>query len=168
MESCVNYVGVKLNSASPALLRHVSGLTAPVAERIAAYRSEIGGFTSRSQLKEIKGLGAKTFEQCWISADCQGTDPWTTLRSIPVISFSPQILKLIGYETKDLNTSLPEIRAKLKDLDPKQLPLHSTLANPPSGISWTLWLSQAGIPGMNCRPHSLEGMCWKFPICARE
>lgn len=123
VESCVNYVGVELNSASPALLRHVSGLTAPVAERIAAYRSEIGGFTSRSQLKEIKGLGAKTFEQCaGFLRIAQGTDPLDNTAVHPEsYPLARQILKLIGYETKDLNTSLPEIRAKLKDLDPKAI-----------------------------------------------
>ena len=123
VESCVNYVGVELNSASPALLRHVSGLTAPVAERIAAYRSEIGGFTSRSQLKEIKGLGAKTFEQCaGFLRIAHVTDPLDNTAVHPEsYPLARQILKLIGYETKDLNTSLPEIRAKLKDLDPKAI-----------------------------------------------
>lgn len=121
VESCVNYVGVELNSASPALLRHVSGLTAPVAERISAYRSEIGGFTSREQLKEIKGLGAKTFEQCaGFLRIAQSTDPLDNTAVHPEsYPLARQILRLIGYETQDLNTSLPEIRAKLKTLDPK-------------------------------------------------
>lgn len=61
--SCVNKVGVDLNTASPYLLSYVSGLGEKLAENIVAYRSEIGGFTSRSQLKKVPRLGEKAFEQ---------------------------------------------------------------------------------------------------------
>ncbi|HRO76814.1 MAG TPA: helix-hairpin-helix domain-containing protein, partial [Crocinitomicaceae bacterium] len=62
--SSVNAVGVELNTASPYLLSYVSGLNATTAENIVEYRSEIGGFTSRQQLKKVKRLGDKAFEQC--------------------------------------------------------------------------------------------------------
>lgn len=62
--SCVNLVGVNLNTASPHLLSYVSGLNEGVARQIVAHRQEIGKFTSREQLKKVKRLGAKTFEQC--------------------------------------------------------------------------------------------------------
>lgn len=62
--SAVNAVGVELNTASPYLLSYVSGLSATTAENIVEYRSEIGGFTSRQQLKKVKRLGDKAFEQC--------------------------------------------------------------------------------------------------------
>lgn len=62
--SSVNAVGVELNTASPYLLSYVSGLNTTTAENIIEYRSEIGGFTSRQQLKKVKRLGDKAFEQC--------------------------------------------------------------------------------------------------------
>ncbi|MDX9973905.1 MAG: Tex-like N-terminal domain-containing protein [FCB group bacterium] len=62
--SCVNHVGVDLNSASFALLRYVSGIQANTATNIVAHRTKIGGFTSRKQLMEVDGIGPKVFEQC--------------------------------------------------------------------------------------------------------
>lgn len=63
VESCVNYVGVDVNSASPALLRYVSGLNALTARRIYEYRREHGPFRSRAALKEVPGIGEATFVQ---------------------------------------------------------------------------------------------------------
>ena len=62
--SCVNGVGVELNTASAPLLERVSGLTPTLAKSIVEWRDENGKFTSREQLKKVKGLGPKTFEQC--------------------------------------------------------------------------------------------------------
>ena len=64
VEDCVNAVGVDLNTASPSLLRRVSGLTAATAKNIAAYREENGAFTSRAQLLKVPKLGPKAYEQC--------------------------------------------------------------------------------------------------------
>ncbi len=64
VEGCVNSVGVDLNTASAPLLRRVAGLTAATAKNIVAYREEAGAFTSRAQLKKVKGLGPKAYEQC--------------------------------------------------------------------------------------------------------
>ena len=63
VESSVNQVGVNLNTASKYLLKYVSGIGDKLAERILQYRSENGQFTSREELKNIKGLGKKAFEQ---------------------------------------------------------------------------------------------------------
>lgn len=62
--SCVNAVGVNLNTASPYLLSYVSGIGPALAANIISYRNQIGGFTSREQLKKVPRLGAKAFEQC--------------------------------------------------------------------------------------------------------
>ena len=62
--SCVNGVGVELNTASAPLLERVSGLTPALAQAIVAWRDENGKFESREQLKKVKGLGPKAFEQC--------------------------------------------------------------------------------------------------------
>jgi uncharacterized protein len=63
IESCVNHVGVDLNTASWALLRYVAGVTERTALNIVAYRDQHGKFRSRSQLNKVPGIGAKTFEQ---------------------------------------------------------------------------------------------------------
>ena len=61
--SCVNFAGVDVNSASPQLLRHVSGVTARIADNIVAWRAAHGPFTSRQQLLKVPGLGPATFVQ---------------------------------------------------------------------------------------------------------
>lgn len=64
VESCVNSVGVNLNTASPYLLSYVSGIGGALAANIVAYRAQNGGFKSRSELKKVPRLGEKAFEQC--------------------------------------------------------------------------------------------------------
>ena len=64
VESCVNSVGVNLNTASSYLLSYVSGIGPSLAENIVEYRSENGAYTSRKQLLKVKRLGEKVFEQC--------------------------------------------------------------------------------------------------------
>ena len=64
VEDCVNNVGADLNTASPSLLSHISGLSSAVCKNIVAYREENGSFTSRSELKKVPKLGPKAFEQC--------------------------------------------------------------------------------------------------------
>jgi len=64
VEDCVNAVGADVNTASPALLEHISGVNAGLAKSIAAYREENGAFPSRAALKKVPKLGAKAFEQC--------------------------------------------------------------------------------------------------------
>jgi protein Tex len=61
--SCVNFAGVEVNSASAALLKHVSGITARVAKAIFNYREEHGPFKSRAELQKVPGLGPATFVQ---------------------------------------------------------------------------------------------------------
>jgi uncharacterized protein len=63
VESCVNYVGVDLNTASPALLRYVSGLNQLTARRLFDYRAQHGPFRSREQLKDVPGFGESAFVQ---------------------------------------------------------------------------------------------------------
>ena len=64
VESCVNAVGVNLNTASKHLLSYVSGIGPSIAENIVSYRAENGAFKSRKQLLKVPRLGAKAFEQC--------------------------------------------------------------------------------------------------------
>lgn len=64
VESCVNSVGVNLNTASPYLLAYVSGIGPGLAGNIVAWRTENGAFKTRDELKNVPRLGAKAFEQC--------------------------------------------------------------------------------------------------------
>jgi uncharacterized protein len=63
VEDCVNAVGVDVNTASPALLARISGLSLTLAENIVRHRDQNGAFASRDELKKVPRLGAKTFEQ---------------------------------------------------------------------------------------------------------
>jgi uncharacterized protein len=64
VEICVNKVGVDVNTASPSLLSYVSGLNKKTAQAIVAQREAAGGFAAREELRKVKGLGDKTFQQC--------------------------------------------------------------------------------------------------------
>lgn len=64
VEDCVNSVGVDLNTASPALLRYVAGVSPTVAKNIVAFRDEHGAFASREQLRKVPRLGPATYTQC--------------------------------------------------------------------------------------------------------
>lgn len=63
VESCVNYVGVDLNTASPHLLQYVAGINRRAAQEMVKYRLEKGPFQQRGEIRKIKGVGPKTFEQ---------------------------------------------------------------------------------------------------------
>ena len=64
VEDCVNSVGVDLNTASASLLSYISGVNSGIAKNIVAYREENGAFKTRKELKKVKKLGDKAFEQC--------------------------------------------------------------------------------------------------------
>ncbi len=64
VETCVNRVGVDLNTASPSLLSYVAGITGTIAKNIVSYREQIGHFDNRRQLLKVPKLGPKAFEQC--------------------------------------------------------------------------------------------------------
>ena len=64
VESVVNHVGVELNTASPAILQHIAGISSTMAKTMVAFRQENGGFTSRKQLLKVPRLGPAAFTQC--------------------------------------------------------------------------------------------------------
>jgi uncharacterized protein len=64
VESCVNYVGVDLNTASVSLLNYVSGLNKRIAKNLIKHREKIGKFYNRKEILEVSGIGEKAFEQC--------------------------------------------------------------------------------------------------------
>jgi uncharacterized protein len=108
IEDCVNNVGVDLNTASSKLLEYVSGLTKQVSKRIVATRKDKGPFTSRKQLKDIKGLGAKTFEQCaGFLKIREATNPLDTTFVHPEsYKLSKQILETVKCTPNDIIDSV--------------------------------------------------------------
>ncbi|MFZ5829842.1 MAG: Tex-like N-terminal domain-containing protein [Planctomycetota bacterium] len=104
VESCVNYVGVEVNTASPALLRYVSGLNQLTARRVYEYRCEHGPFRNRQQLRDVPGFGEATFVQAAGFLKIAGGDnpldaTWIHPESYPV---AEQLLSRLGGTTADL------------------------------------------------------------------
>ena len=102
--SCVNQVGVDLNTASVPLLRYVSGVQYGTAQNIVTRRNELGGFKNREQLLEVDGIGPKVFEQC--AGFLRIRDAENVLDSTAIHPESyvivEQIAKGLSSETKDL------------------------------------------------------------------
>lgn len=102
--SCVNTVGVDLNTASPYLLSYVSGLGPTLAENIVAYRTENGGIKSRDELKKVKRLGDKAFEQA--AGFLRVRDAENPLDNSSV---HPESYKLVSSMAKKLNVDIKEM-----------------------------------------------------------
>lgn len=121
VETAVNQVGVNLNTASATLLRHISGLTKTTAQNIVNFREEHGLFANRKQLKEVKRLGPKAYEQ---SAgflripngeelfDNTGIHPETYKET-------EQILEIVGITKDELGTD--EVRETLGEIDHRKV-----------------------------------------------
>jgi protein Tex len=117
VESCVNYVGVDLNTASKELLVFVSGITPSVANNIVMYRHQNGAFKNRKQLLKVAKLGAKAFEQC--AGFLRIRDGENPLDNTAV---HPESYSVVKAMATDLNVSLTEInqaRDRLKSLNLK-------------------------------------------------
>ncbi|HHY16354.1 MAG TPA: RNA-binding transcriptional accessory protein [Firmicutes bacterium] len=147
VESCVNHVGVELNTASGALLRYVSGLSARVANEVVNYRLTNGTFQSRAELKKVKGLGPKTFEQAaGFLRIADGNRPLDNTAVHPEsYPLAVKILAEIDYEEQDLTDrqTLETIRQKLKKLDAKKI-AHTLQAGEPTVRDIIAALGQPG------------------------
>jgi uncharacterized protein len=104
VESCVNQVGVSLNTASAYLLRYVSGLGPQLAGNIVAYRTQNGPFTSRDQLKKVARLGPKAFEQCAGFLRIDGAK-----NPLDNSAVHPERYELVGQMAKDMNSNVSEL-----------------------------------------------------------
>lgn len=104
VEDCVNSVGVDLNTASAALLTHISGLNATVAKNVVQYREEKGCFKSRTELKKVKRLGAKAYEQCAGFLRIPGGKNILDNTSVHPESYTSakKLLQLFGYKQSDI------------------------------------------------------------------
>ncbi len=116
--SCVNQVGVNINTASKHLLSYVSGIGGTLADNIIKYRTEIGKFSNRNQLLKVPRLGGKAFEQC--AGFLRINDAENPLDNSAV---HPEVYGLVQQMAKDKNvniTSLIGNEAVLKTIEPKQ------------------------------------------------
>ncbi|MDR3289647.1 MAG: RNA-binding transcriptional accessory protein [Peptococcaceae bacterium] len=123
VESCVNAVGVDVNTASVSLLQYVAGLKPSIAKNIVGWREKNGKFRCREELKKIPRLGEQTYIQCaGFIRLAAGENP---LENTPVhpesYELARQILAKAGYEAADLPTRSEEIRGVLAELDPEAL-----------------------------------------------
>ena len=116
IESAVNHVGVDLNTASAALLRHIAGINATTAKNIIAYRNEHGVFTSRRQLLKVPRLGPAAFTQC--AGFLRIHDAKSPLDNTPVhpesYVLAEKILQKLGFTLQDLRAPEQLERMKLK------------------------------------------------------
>ena len=125
IESAVNHVGVELNTASPALLKHIAGINATIAKNIVAYRNENGAFKSRRELLKVARLGNAAFTQCAGFLRIAGGE--FPLDNTPV---HPESYPLAEAVLEKLNASLDMLtdkkqlellQAKIKLADPEKL-----------------------------------------------
>ena len=125
VERVVNHVGVDLNTASPALLRHVAGITAATAGNIVAWRNANGRFTGRRQLLKVPRLGPAAFTQCaGFLRIHNGKSP---LDDTPVhpesYDLAKKILEKLGFGLEDLKDreKLARLAARRKQVDEARL-----------------------------------------------
>ncbi|SUP44856.1 Tex family protein [Veillonella criceti] len=107
VETVVNHVGVELNTASPAILQHVAGISSAVANNIVAYRKDNGTFHNRKELLKVKRLGPAAFTQC--AGFLRIKDSQNPLDNTPV---HPESYELAETIIKDLGFSLTQLNDK--------------------------------------------------------
>ncbi|MEO5926039.1 MAG: Tex family protein [Bryobacteraceae bacterium] len=115
IESCVNRVGVDLNTASWALLRYVAGINERTAQKIVEYRNDNGRFRSRVQLNAVPGIGPKTFEQAAGFLRIRGGDNPLDITAVHPESYSvvEQIATNLGVDVRQL-IEKPELVQKVE------------------------------------------------------
>lgn len=107
VESCVNHVGVDLNTASKHLLTYVSGLSATLARNIVEYRAKNGAFSSRDELRKVSMMGPKSFEQCAGFLRIRNAS-----NPLDNSAVHPESYFVVESMAKDLNCSVEDLIAK--------------------------------------------------------
>ncbi|WP_133969510.1 Tex family protein [Eubacterium limosum] len=122
VEDAVNNVGVNINRASVSLLKHVAGVNKTIAKNIIDYREQNGKFGSRKEIKKVKGLGAKAFEQCAGFLRIDDGDNILDNTGVHPESYKAvqNLLKSMGLTTADLEADkLADTVTRLNALDVK-------------------------------------------------
>ncbi|MCB4790268.1 MAG: RNA-binding transcriptional accessory protein [Elusimicrobia bacterium] len=104
VESCVNYVGVDLNTASTELLSYVSGIGRALAENLVAQRSENGKFTKRDELSKVPKLSPKVFEQCAGFLRIRNSE-----NPLDNSSIHPESYPVVEKMAKDMNATVKDL-----------------------------------------------------------
>lgn len=120
VESCVNSVGVDLNTASSSLLSYIAGINKTVAKNITLYREEHGRFQSRRELLKVPKLGNKAFEQCAGFLRIADGDNVLDNTSVHPESYkaAEKLLNELGYTENDvINGNISDIKERMKKLD---------------------------------------------------
>ena len=112
VESCVNSVGVNLNTASQHLLTYVSGLGPTLAKNIVEYRKENGAFTSRAQIKKVPRLGPSAFEQCAGFLRIPGAK-----NPLDNSAVHPESYKIVEQMAKDCHCTVEELISDSKKIN---------------------------------------------------
>lgn len=120
VEDAVNSVGVDLNTATPSLLKYVSGVSKTVANNIVKYRDENGKIKTRKELLKVSKLGPAAYTQCAGFLRIPESKNPLDNTSVHPESYetAEKILNSIGFKVEDLKTNLPEIKAKLATIIP--------------------------------------------------
>lgn len=116
--SCVNAVGVNLNTASKHLLGYVSGIGSTIAENIVRYRNENGQFHNRAELKKVARLGEKAFEQCAGFLRIKNSS-----NVLDASAVHPEAYELVAQIAKDVDSSVQDLignEAKIHQVDVKK------------------------------------------------
>ncbi len=149
VESCVNMVGVNLNTASQHLLMYVSGLGAALAKNIVDYRKEHGAFSSRAQLKKVPRLGPAAFEQC--AGFLRIPDAKNPLDRSAV---HPESYTIVEQMAKDCGCTIVEL---MKDTEKRKLIDLKKYANDTVGIpTLTDIMQELEKPGLDPREQIEE------------
>ena len=123
VESCVNQVGVNLNTASAPLLSHISGLSSRVAKNIVKRREEEGIFSSREEIKDITGVGEFRFQQAAGFMRIPESDNPLDNTAIHPESYeaTEKLCNLFGIDLHNLNRQTESISEKFKNIDKQQV-----------------------------------------------
>ena len=123
VEDCVNNVGVDLNTASPALLQYVSGISKTISKNLVKYREANGKFVNRKELMKVKMLGDKAFEQCaGFLRISDGDNPLDKTAVHPeTYEIAENLLKKLGYTIEDVSTgNLRDINERIMKVPVKE------------------------------------------------
>ena len=129
VETCVNRVGVDLNTASPSLLSYISGISKPIAKNIVTYREENGPFASRQALLKVPKLGPKAFEQCAGFLRVPSSEEPLDNTAVHPESYEAArgMLTKMGYsldeliEKGSLRSGMPLVKIQLRGMDREEL-----------------------------------------------
>ncbi len=119
VESCVNQVGVDLNTASQPLLSRVAGINSTVSKNIVLYREENGAFKNRKELMKVAKLGAKAFTQCAGFLRVSGGDNILDNTGVHPESYktAQSLLKFVGYKPVEMKTgNLIDIKQRVEEM----------------------------------------------------